>query len=280
MTVTVAEGVDLWTSSGPHAASGAAMVLVHGGPGLWDYLAPVAGLVDDLVLTHRYDQRGCGHSSGPVPSMADLLDDLEALRLHWGHERWIVLGHSFGATVGLAYAARFPDAVAGLVHCSGVGPGTSWKTDYRAAAEARLTPWQRMRRDLLGRLEHRTWAEEVEWRALCWLPDFADPDRASAWAHEDARVHLTINWEANRALNAEVDGEPESLQRNRCRAVRCPTLVIHGDGDPRPTWSAAEVAALVPDAELVVIPGAGHDPWRERPEEFRAHLRTFVSGLS
>jgi pimeloyl-ACP methyl ester carboxylesterase len=36
--------------------------MVHGGPGVPDYLAPVAGIIDDLCPVHRYDQRGTGGS--------------------------------------------------------------------------------------------------------------------------------------------------------------------------------------------------------------------------
>ncbi|MEU8022838.1 MULTISPECIES: alpha/beta fold hydrolase [Micromonospora] len=39
------------------------LVMLHGGPGIRDYLAPVAGIVDDRCLVHRYDQRGTGGSS-------------------------------------------------------------------------------------------------------------------------------------------------------------------------------------------------------------------------
>jgi len=39
------------------------VVLLHGGPGIPDYLAPVADIIDDLCLVHRYDQRGTGGSA-------------------------------------------------------------------------------------------------------------------------------------------------------------------------------------------------------------------------
>ena len=54
----------LWTE---HQGCGPALVLCHGGPGLWDYLAPVAAMIDDLVTVYRYDQRACGRSSGGPP---------------------------------------------------------------------------------------------------------------------------------------------------------------------------------------------------------------------
>lgn len=55
-------------------------MLCHGGPGLWDYLAPLAALLDDSVRVVRYDQRGCGRSSGAdgpftVEQFVALLDD-------------------------------------------------------------------------------------------------------------------------------------------------------------------------------------------------------------
>ena len=50
-----------WTA-GPVIPQRLPVVMVHGGPGVPDYLAPVAGIVEDLCLVHRYDQRGTGGS--------------------------------------------------------------------------------------------------------------------------------------------------------------------------------------------------------------------------
>ena len=54
----------LWTVRQGH---GPALVCCHGGPGLWDYLEPVAAMLDDLVTVYRYDQRSCGRSTGGPP---------------------------------------------------------------------------------------------------------------------------------------------------------------------------------------------------------------------
>lgn len=73
------------------------MVLCHGGPGGYDYLAPVANTVSDLCEVVRYDQRGSGRSQpiGPY-DVATFVNDLETLRKHFNFERWIVGGHSWG----------------------------------------------------------------------------------------------------------------------------------------------------------------------------------------
>ncbi|MFE9185203.1 alpha/beta fold hydrolase [Micromonospora haikouensis] len=51
-----------WTA-GPTNPQTLPLVMLHGDPGIRDYLAPVAGIVDDRCLGHRYDQRGTGGSS-------------------------------------------------------------------------------------------------------------------------------------------------------------------------------------------------------------------------
>jgi proline iminopeptidase len=53
--------------------------------------------------------------------------------------------------------------------------------------------------------------------------------------------------------------------------------MIHGAGDPRP--AALAIAEALPQAELAVIPDAGHFPWIERPDEVATALRAFLSAL-
>lgn len=108
-TITLADGARIatWTRAGP--AEAPHVVLLHGGPGLWDYLEPLAGLIGDEATTHRYDQRGCGASSpSDEQSVARSVADLDELRAHWGVDRFVPIGHSFGATLALAYAAAYP----------------------------------------------------------------------------------------------------------------------------------------------------------------------------
>jgi proline iminopeptidase len=66
-----------------------------------------------------FDQRGAGHST-PLGELRDnttqhLVADIESLRVHLGIERWLVFGGSWGSTLALAYAAKHPERVAGLV---------------------------------------------------------------------------------------------------------------------------------------------------------------------
>ena len=217
---------------------GPPLVLCHGGPGLWDDQGPVARMVEYLASVHRYDQRGCGHSSGSGPyTVARFVADLEVLREHFGHEAWAVGGHSWGAALALRYAIAHPGRVRALLYLCGTGVGHAWKRAYRAEEERRLTA-ERLRRlnELKVKGEDRDGAEEREYRTLSWAPDYADRERALKLAAEEADASLAaglpINERCNVALNTEVDAQGEAELLEGCRRVAAPALVVHGAGDP------------------------------------------------
>ncbi|MDT0318621.1 alpha/beta fold hydrolase [Streptomyces millisiae] len=275
--VTMDDGVRLWTATTGSVGPSWPVVLLHGGPGLWDYLGPVARLLDDGTVVHRFDQRGCGRSDASDDQrVARLVADLEALRRHWGYERWAVVGHSFGALLGLHYAWTHPDRVASLVHLSGTGLG-DWRTPYRAERLRRMTERQVARLAELEAEPHRSAVREREFRTLAWFTDHADRERAWAWAAEDAAAPHAVNWTANRRLAAETDAWPEEAVRDGCRRVTAPVTVVHGTGDPRPITTAAALAAALPHGRLHALRDAGHHPWRERPTELRAILRAALA---
>jgi len=275
----MSDGALLWTVTSK-LTDAPVVVFVHGGPGLWDNLGPVASLVADRVGTVRYDQRGCGRSS-PVDDyrMDRFVADLDELRVHAGVVRWPVFGHSFGATLALAYAAAHPDRVDALVLANGTGlDWAEFGGEYHATADARRTPDQQHRLDVLTDRQ-RTGEEEVEWRTLHWLPDFADPDTAWELASQDARRPLAINHACNRVLNAETAGLAPDM-RGWCAAVTVPVLVVRGDSDPRPIGGVHRLVDALPDPRLVVLPGCGHEPWRERHDLLGEVLDSFLADVA
>ena len=146
-----ANGVSLWTAT---QGRGRPVVLCHGGPGIYDYLGPVAAVIDDIATVHRYDQRGCGRSQDLGPyDVTTFVDDLDALRAHWGYEAWTVIGHSWGASLALMYAIQYPKRTARLVYSSGTGIDPAWHQEYRRVREAKLPPAERKRFRLLN--QHR-----------------------------------------------------------------------------------------------------------------------------
>jgi proline iminopeptidase len=295
------DGVRLRTWTTGTATGLPPVLLIHGGPGLWDYLGPVARMLEPLTTVHRFDHRGCGGSdASDAHTFARYRADIESLRRQWGHETWSVVGHSFGATLAFAYAVAHPDRTSALGYLSGPGLG-DWRGPAAAEAARRMTPRQRQRRAELEERANRTRDEEIEYRALCWFTDHADREHAWEWAVEDASVDHPINWTANRALMAETRrhaeaellaeaessaDRPRLLRRSAAHPgsgagrIGMPCWFIHGAGDPRPVSTVAALAAAIPQATLNVIEGAGHHPWRERPGELTTLLRALATGAA
>jgi proline iminopeptidase len=274
MLVELSDGVRLRTYSSGTPSAAPPVVLLHGGPGLWDYLEPIAGLIDGR-LVHRFDQRGCGGSDpSDEQTMKRLADDIEELRLYWGHEKIVVIGHSFGSTLALDYAVAYPDSVLRVGFLAGLGQG-DWRTPYFAEQQRRMTAAQHDRlEELTGR--KRSQEEETEFRALSWFTDHADREQAWKWALEDAAVPRAINFAANRALSGETFARTDEDRARTAAAITAPVWFVHGDGDPRPASAVQELAKHVAQHEFRLIEGAGHSLYRERPDATRAVLAEIV----
>jgi len=130
--------VKLWTST---QGEGLPLMLCNGGPGYGDYLAPVAAMIDDLVRVHRWEQRGCGRSAAVPPyDHETCMNDLEALRIHFGYERWLIGGHSWGADLALDYATTYPQHVQALIYLAGTGITQDWWPEFEQAQRERTEP--------------------------------------------------------------------------------------------------------------------------------------------
>ena len=276
-------GCWLWTA---RQGSGPPLVLLHGGPGMWDGFDELAAMVEDLVTVHRYDQRGSGRSQGGPPyTVATFVADLEALRAHWGHDRWMIGGHSAGANLALAYAITHPQHVDAILYLGGTGLIDDWSAESHANADARRSPEQRARLAELRALltaERESWtmALDHEYCTLTWMADFADRDRAYELAAQLLRPYGP-SYEVNAAMNQDwrrvLSGPSFVAAAGR---IAAPVLVVHGEEDPRPLRLARRLAASLPNASLVAVPGAGHWPWLENPEVVRGAVRTFLRDVT
>jgi len=203
----MSDGALLWTvveGAGPPA------VLCHGGPGLWDYLGGLSALLRDVLRVHRWDQRGCGRS-GPAAAygIEQAVQDVQELHSKLGvDEKWIVVGHSWGAYLALLTALSHPETTCALVYVSGNGTPECWRERGRSIANARTAA--RMTPDANRRLielenRTRTWDEEVEFRRLKWATDFVDPADPPWELEEMATTQLDVNFSVNRALGGVQD---------------------------------------------------------------------------
>jgi proline iminopeptidase len=261
------------------SGEGEPLVLAHGGPGLWDYLSPLARLLDADLRVVRYDQRGCGRSSGgegPL-SIEQFVDDLDQLRGALGLERWWVGGHSWGAYLALRYALEHPSATLGVVYISGTGLDDGYKAPYAIERERRLGADVDRWRELGAR--ERTPAEEHEWCVLQWSVDYSPAVDGKAfaendWAQRDTGVE--VNHRCNRELQEQSRGQADEVL-DKLSHLSVPVLVLHGDDDPRPASATETILDRAPRARRVLIKGAGHSPWVEQPALVRAEVRRFLA---
>ena len=272
-----ANGVSLWTAT---QGTGTPVVLCHGGPGAYDYLEPVAAMIDDIATVHRYDQRGCGRSQDVGPyDITTFVDDLDALRAHWCYDAWTVIGHSWGATLALLYAVQYPERTACLVYFSGTGIDPAWHQDYRTNREAKLPPAARRRFRHLNQQRVMATGEELKWineerASLLEWTELYDPARIEDVPRYD---RFPVNHSLNAALNSEMDRLEETGElASMVSQIAAPALVLDGAGDPRPRWARAHVARLIPNSRHVTIAQAGHEPWIEQPEATADALRDFL----
>jgi proline iminopeptidase len=258
---------------------GKPLVLCHGGPGLWDYLGPLATMLDDLVEVWRYDQRGCGHSeglSGPY-TLDRFLRDLEAIRRAAGHERWIASGHSWGATLALLHAVAYPERVRGLLYVCGNGIEWGlWKPAYHTERRRRLVGNDRSNE--LSQRHDLTRNEQRELLALNWATDYADFEAGLPLARQMVDMGV-VNETCNAAMNAEVNAlDPERL-RMSCQRLSAPVLIVQGEQDPRPVQAVDSLIKALPNAERLTLRDSGHYPWVESRVEFRNAVRRWLGAL-
>ncbi|PZN95030.1 MAG: peptidase S33 [Alphaproteobacteria bacterium] len=133
------------------------LVMIHGGPGSshWYYLNATAMAGERAIIL--YDQLDCGRSDTPDDPanwrIPRFLDELDAIRAHFGVARWHVLGGSWGGTVALEYAARvFRDAPATLASVILQSPLVSTPLWLRDAAVLKAGMPAKIR-DLLDRCD-------------------------------------------------------------------------------------------------------------------------------
>jgi len=94
-------------------------LFLHGGPGSGAQHAHRALFDPHRVHAFLFDQRGAGRSHPYLSLKANTTDhlvaDIECIRAHFGIDKWLVVGGSWGSTLALRYAEEFPHRVSGLV---------------------------------------------------------------------------------------------------------------------------------------------------------------------
>ena len=246
------------------AGSGQLVMFLHGnGFSRLDWRDHVADFACQFTAA-AWDARGHGDSDdyeGPY-RFADVCDDLLRVLDHLKSDRTHLVGHSMGGRVVLEFQNRYPDRVKSVVFA-----GTSAKREPKLSDEELAIRRARRVTPLRNGADLRQIALDNTRRYLA--------KGASAKVFEQVSSRLaTVRRESYAKTLETVVSYTDFPEYS---TVTAPCLVLTGSEDPQATPDyAREVAAQIPGAKLVLIPGAGHMVNMEQSASFSAAVMDFV----
>jgi proline iminopeptidase len=259
-----------------------AMFALHGGPGFDHsmYKPSLSSLADILQIIY-VDHRGNGRSERLKPeeyTLANTVEDLEALRKYLGLGKVIVLGGSYGGVVALSYATTYPDSVSRLIiECT--APSYEWFEEGRQEAYRRATPEMKPELDLLfeGRYES---AEQMKgsfkiFRSIYFQKDYELYRDGAEEALDRAILSpQAINWGFAVEISKRYD------VRDKLSRITAPTLILAGRHDWAMHPHQQELMhERIPNSQLVWFEHCGHVFSSEEPHATLQLMREFLSDI-
>lgn len=251
--------------------SGIPIVILHGGLGLdHTYLTPYFDALTDTFEVTYYDHRGNGRSAKPDDYSTLNFDvftaDADAVRQHVGHEKVIVVGHSYGGFIAQKYAIAYPDSLLGLVLIDTTPvldyqPTPSGGTDEQLAA--------------FGAAFTRPMNDDADWQTV-WTTlvqmYFHNYDAAIGNALDATTHYSAAAWNQANALL----GEYNTL--DDLGSITVPTLLMVGEQDfiTPPNHGAERMHSLIPNSQIEIFSDSGHYPFIEAQGEFFSKLRDWL----
>lgn len=260
---------------------GAPLFVANGGPGFDHFYLHVSDAWDTLGQNRKivmWDQRGTG-KSGPLKSgqsctLADQINDLDALRAHLGYDKIDLLGHSWGGFLAMAYASRFPQHIERLVILDSAAP--RWRDtlflfhdvfpDVTAKEDANAFTADLREKDSEAA---RNASTELYLTMLLYSPEHRDEFvKKMAGDKEYYNINRLVNEDVQRFdLNPEI------------KKFRFPVLVGCGRFDMNVApLIAYNIHQEIPGSQFVIFERSGHLPFYEQPEQFVAVMNQFLSG--
>jgi proline iminopeptidase len=263
------------------SGDGTPLFVANGGPGIDHKYLHVSDVWDTLARKRKivmWDQRGIGRSGALKPgetcTLADQINDLDALRAHLGYGRIDLLGHSYGGFLAMAYAARFPQHIERLITLG--SPAPKWSDTVLLLRE--VFP------DVIAQEDANAFTADLNEedseaalganRALNESMLFYSPE------HRDEFARKMANDKPNYGINRLVNEDLRRFDLNpKIAKYHFPVLIGCGRFDvsvaPLVAYSTHKA---IPGSQFVVFSKSGHMPFFEEPDKFVAVVNAFLSG--
>ena len=242
------------------------MLLLHGGPGMTDYMESLLPELADYRVA-SFQQRGVGPSTlaGPfdVPTLRDdVLDILDTL----GWPAPVMIGHSWGGHLLLHLMASAPARIGAAIIVDPLGAvGDGGLAAFEAELFRRLPEATVARLTELEAIESTralTTAEALEAMEIAW-PGYFSSLGAAQPIPQRGHAPSKESWAS---IRAELPALAPQL-----RGCEVPARFVHGELDPLPVTASTNTAEVM-GAPVDVVAGAGHFPWLEDPGCVRRSL--------
>ena len=252
--------------AGSVTGSGPAVLLLHGGPGMTDYMQSLLPELNGYQAA-LLQQRGVAPSTlaGPfdVPTLRDdVIEVLDTL----GWESPAMIGHSWGGHLLLHLLAVTPRRVGAALLVDPLGAvGDGGLAAFQAELQRRLPKATLARLEELDAIEATralTQDEHLEAMEIAWPGYFSSLEVAQP-IPQTGHAPSDESWAS---IRAELPALAELL-----RDCTVPTRFVHGALDPLPVTASTDTAELM-GAPVDVLPGNGHFPWLEDPGCVRRSL--------
>lgn len=261
--------------------SGPVMIAHSGGPGMdarfWDDFAKIDDFVT-LVMIHPRGSGLSGPAEGDAYLLPDYASDVEALRIHLGLEKPIVMGWSHGGMAAQQFAFTYPDSLSKLILFDTSAHFGEFLGDIEAAVqEFKNEPWfekslAALKDEWDGKYQSdedmsRLWTEEMKF----YFKKFD----ARAQAYHERTKDFPVRIVPLKTFN---DKEAASMDlRPYLQKITVPTLVVVGRHDFITNVAMAEeMVKHIPNARLEIFEDSGHFALVEEPEKFYWMIKEFV----
>jgi proline iminopeptidase len=282
------------------AATQPPIIFVHGGPGVADMAhdAPaLAALATDRDV-YVYDRAGTGASSRLTDptgyTTARAVEDLEAVRAHTGAPHVVLLGHSWGARIAVAYAQEHRDHVAALVliapgqlplEGADVPPGdltTRLDTPELIKEYLRLLGPRNLFAYALTnadpRVAHSVAGDREMDRRFSVIYRESTPALFCDKRLTDRVGTTGVGYYAHYIPQLHPDPTDVPLHLDQLAMIKVPVLVIKPACDYLPWSDVVGYRRVFPQTQLVMIPDAGHVAHLEQPVLYIDLMHAFLTG--
>ncbi|KAK8208538.1 prolyl aminopeptidase [Phyllosticta capitalensis] len=254
------------------------VILLHGGRGFGDHRSDFAafqGLSNDYRVL-GFDFRGHGKSSCTPPyTFKQLVDDIEAFRQHFaGAEKAVIAGGSFGGYLAQQYAITYQEKVSHLV-LRGTAPSHHHEEEAISTFKTRLYRAPNASLTMLNKV-FSAFEDDEEFRLIMFAlgPLYVEQYDADAALRKNRST--VFRAETHNELYSE--SEKYFDYRNDLASITAKTLIIVGSEDwICPPTQSKSIADLIPNARLVVVPGANHSVQSEKNELFIEEVRSLLA---